>query len=1160
MIPELFNTDMSFYLIRFWGRKILTIFNILSQLNISLKYVTLNDFYISKDGSEVKLRCLYHYSFFNNDDRITAGPDIEIIKALYSTLEQPIGINGEQFNPSLRYLNDCFIAPEYLLTDQKQLTKSMDTWIFGCILFSLLFGKPPTSFISQLKDWCDGQTNLIFEKIVFPLNIINEHFFYYPYKGCFDEAASLKHLIESVRLKSYSAIVPRKYLNSDMESNVQINGLGLVLDMIASCMSVNPTERLDLVDLYYSDLFKFDNYETLLVNKFASNTLQFYSPEITVVQQMLLPLRNISAKIMQNYETINQFENFIFDVLIKIDYYFFPRKESTKIESDFNAREYDDGIEYVNNSRNMGLKDLNKKNSQVIKAIIDNKVIDIIIFLTLRHYSYNLKQYKKTIDKQLKEIYKVNDKKTEVDLKVQRSIYAKNEMQRYCGKLLGPLITVLFNCVYAMKNYDHMVSSYCENIIEYITRLFIGEDHIFLSEKIINKEESHNSKMKKYLHFRTFFRNEFLIKSSFVEDDADKIWSILNNNVPICEKETFWSPELYLMVHELYREALTESGNGNYKYPVIKNFFNVSKDKSLEINPFLNNDLGQYVNQKLSNIRTILTPVYINEILSLNECILNLNQDITSGENSEVRNVANKKSALVYISSVFKSKNVDRIRACFDFRIHAYIDKYLFGNHPLNIKIEALNIMKDISLGLVDMDEVSWLFGNNYGKVFDKTFKNVEVDFKDGAEDFNWDSNFSLINFLNTTLRTSHSYILQFADKFIGNKKSPGQRYVKEMAYVFSNPVYVIPLFRIVQKVTESMKTRQLCLDILFNIMISNNEILINTLNSPLCNFYEIIIKLINANPYEENTSNTVDYANFKKKLKDIIYILVEIQNPLIKSQMFKSIQMQKYLTENKMTFTERFELEEVYSEFQKMKDFLNYSSYIDTINKLINSYKCWIQHYYQGSGTVQAGPDEVTKMEETLDVIIHIWNIEWREGIKYLNKNGLIFNIVKLFEWLSKKKLNNLLFGSKNSLNLVIYLMTKIREVYNMIVIEDNVVMDSKVKAMKKKVDNDSSLNKLSSLNKIYHLIGIKLQNIISKGFNLGKYTEVFEKARFGILIGEVMKIQYNLLSEIFDKKKNDTNLLNNYIHENRLRLEFFDGILNSESQEIKLQFLSVR
>jgi hypothetical protein len=150
------------------------------------------------------------------------------------------------------------------------------------------------SFISQLKEWCDNQTNLIFEKVSFPLNITNEHFFYFPFRNCFGETQNQKHLIESVKLKSYSAIVPKKYLNNDTENNLQINGLGLVFDMIASCMNVNSVDRPDLTDLFYSDLFKFDHYETLLINKFASNTLQFYSPEITVIQQMLLPLRNVN--------------------------------------------------------------------------------------------------------------------------------------------------------------------------------------------------------------------------------------------------------------------------------------------------------------------------------------------------------------------------------------------------------------------------------------------------------------------------------------------------------------------------------------------------------------------------------------------------------------------------------------------------------------------------------------------------------------------------------------------------------------------------------------------------------------------------------------------------------------------------------------------------
>ena len=93
------------------------------------------------------------------------------------------------------------------------------------------------------------------------------------------------------------------------------------------------------------------------------------------------------------------------------------------------------------------------------------------------------------------------------------------------------------------------------------------------------------------------------------------------------------------------------------------------------------------------------------------------------GDNDS-RLLAVKKSALIYITAIFRSKNVDRIRACFDFKIHLYIEKYLFCNPPMNIKLEALNIMKEISFGLVDLDELSWIFGNNYNKIMDKTISN----------------------------------------------------------------------------------------------------------------------------------------------------------------------------------------------------------------------------------------------------------------------------------------------------------------------------------------------------------------------------------------------------------------------------------------------------
>ena len=64
------------------------------------------------------------------------------------------------------------------------------------------------------------------------------------------------------------------------------------------------------------------------------------------------------------------------------------------------------------------------------------------------------------------------------------------------------------------------------------------------------------------------------------------------------------------------------------------------------------------------------------------------------------------------------------------------------------------NILKEISLCLIDMNEINWMFGNNFDKVFGELYKE-KTDLIDLTETFgygnysNWDSNFSIIDFMN---------------------------------------------------------------------------------------------------------------------------------------------------------------------------------------------------------------------------------------------------------------------------------------------------------------------------------------------------------------------------------------------------------------------------
>ena len=69
--------------------------------------------------------------------------------------------------------------------------------------------------------------------------------------------------------------------------------MGIIFDLILSCLTVNPDDRPNLIDLAECDLFQFDKYEKLVVNKFAFNTLRCYSEEEIIIKQILEPLRDV---------------------------------------------------------------------------------------------------------------------------------------------------------------------------------------------------------------------------------------------------------------------------------------------------------------------------------------------------------------------------------------------------------------------------------------------------------------------------------------------------------------------------------------------------------------------------------------------------------------------------------------------------------------------------------------------------------------------------------------------------------------------------------------------------------------------------------------------------------------------------------------------------
>ena len=1251
-IPELTNTDMAFYILRYWGKNILNILNDLFKINVCVKYFTVKDFYVSYDGKKLKMANLLTYSFCDMKGKVYSGPDLLKILVIldniqFSQVEQYTEEQKEEI------FSDAYIPPE-LIKSNTNLTSRMDSWVFGIILFNILFGHSPIGYYSQLKEWFELVHNQNFNKEIFDLLFLNNKYSVYfnPFSNIEEIMEDKEYFLKALKLKSFSAIVKKAHLNLATENNNTTNGIGIILDMINSCLSINPKKRPSLSSLIQCDLFNFEPQELILCNKFLINVLNYYSPDNIIKEKMLIPLRNICCEIMRNEQSnpieINNYQNFIFNVIRELNTYLFSKTFSAKAKHSSPNPSYDtedDSFYQQKDDIYIKTPQCYFKNSIIVKYIIETKIVDLIIFLVLRHFEINLINFKKQFNKELKQemMSNINNlgKIRTSSLTTEKKSNYYNEMKHNCGRLISALIDFLYNCIQAMSSYEHALTLYVENVLLWIIKLFIGEENQLLGDICDNRDSE--DKLKKYIIYRTFMRDEnLLFKSKFKEDELDQMFSILNANKDLCEIKSYWCPELYYFTIDLFKEAFGEKCFGNSKYVVIKNYFLTINSYTNNIanqleNPLVNNKINDYLSfigreQPIKIKYSFINTDYVSQILSLTDMSTKLFFK-TDDENSHFKNLEDKRNALSYIHIILQNKNSYKIRGCLDFKIHFIIQKFLFTNqNNLSIRREIFNILKEISLCLVDMNEINWLFGNNFDKVFGEISKEKTdlIEYSEAygyGKDSNWDNNFSLIDFMNKLLIKPHSFVLYFTNKFlsINMKKSSDSyiTYMKEFGNMFTKPLCLTPLIKAIKNPNENYETKQLALDIIFNLMLTNEKKIIFNFNSTLCNFYELLvntvrncIQLPKHLQAQDNDIKSVE-ANadkkFKESVRNAIKLIIELQNPYIKTQIFGNPTMLKYMNQNRLEFKARMDINEIEEKFNEInKSYLTdkgkknimfqknkkrvkieeekkdeekgkYSE-VEEINIKdiifwINCFKCWIFHI--GKEHIY---EYISKIKNVMYVIYKILNNEWTEGIETNAKNLLVFNIVKLYEWIIKNYYHEFIFPKDDeslSLQIIISFMNKIRD--NNLTMKDlvnkiNIMPVAKTDKDYFKTSRNSRIQQISkekedpylpklfgkksyTMQKVYNYITIKMLNIIYIIFSQNDqfYNRLFEKIKFGVLLSELFKIQFDTISLFLNQENIDTSVLDNYIAEVRIRLGLFENMMKLPKifDNIKLQFI---
>lgn len=307
-------------------------------------------------------------------------------------------------------------------------------------------------------------------------------------------------------------------------------------------------------------------------------------------------------------------------------------------------------------------------NSPLAATIIEDKVIDMLLFLTFR-YTKAFANWKALIPKEETYAQHVANAKTtkattagDASATLQGSMHSAvptertgtvadtstgqmgilKKKKRAQNLVLQRMTKLLRTLLYEMHSYSTPMAPFVKDVIEFVTKFFVGEEFCLGSDQVLTNTTVNDEPLKRFLNERSFFRKEEELKESFKSDNVDKNWFLEQKGLTFLDKSNHWSIELHSEAGKIFRDAITESGLGQSCYPVLNDYIgNVSN--SFESSKIFSKQMNQLSLSFLIPMER--TSAYYNELTPLAECLARLN--------SPNLETAGKRCSLAMIRSVF---------------------------------------------------------------------------------------------------------------------------------------------------------------------------------------------------------------------------------------------------------------------------------------------------------------------------------------------------------------------------------------------------------------------------------------------------------------------------------------------------------------------------
>ena len=291
-------------------------------------------------------------------------------------------------------------------------------------MYHILFGVTPSSFYQEIiKIYPEVKKDVksfaipsdYFYHDLFPDTLINDIL---STDHEVEGADSVKRrMVDCVDQKSYEAffggIIPQKnILNEEFnkENKEHLNRIGCFLDLIAACLDFNPAKRPTIQALVHSPVFQLDKYEDMISRQFSEVMIFYKSPSLTIRDKVLIPLRKICAQVIESPKKIINLENAILSIMDIVNWSLIERKPKTVEEmkktstvrfattesSQFNASFSSQfGKTQALKKETADTIKSRANNQLLVKFIFQNHVLDLLVFLSLRHHTQSRQYLKK---------------------------------------------------------------------------------------------------------------------------------------------------------------------------------------------------------------------------------------------------------------------------------------------------------------------------------------------------------------------------------------------------------------------------------------------------------------------------------------------------------------------------------------------------------------------------------------------------------------------------------------------------------------------------------------------------------------------------------------------------------------------------------------------